>query len=238
MRLFTSFLLVFLQVIVVAQVQYPAGMINLNAKAGGIIEEIREKSANYDQQCYLLESWAIGNVVFNSGYEFKDKEMKYDLYRNQLEVMSEDSVIKIIPWDNVLAFKLRSGRQGNYRYFCSSKSFKNNASFQRGFYEVLNEGDSINLLRYWETEEILPNYNPSLDIGNKEVVIYKKSFFCFSKDLKLYELSKRKKRFFDSLEENLGLSKKSISQLRKYDRKTDEDLKKIFEVINLEQSGR
>lgn len=127
-------------------------LINENSKSGG-------GSGNYlvyDQTgMYLEPGWSTGYAVLKDNTMIEDIQLRYDLYHQQMQFIREG---------DTMAFKNPS--ELDHLYFGDRKfiycDYKGDRTVQKGFFEVLHEGDCNLYIRRYIRYHLDPEDRPTL----------------------------------------------------------------------------
>lgn len=151
---------------------------------------------------YWNDSWYDGSIKLVSGKTIKDMPLKYDLLTNGLEIQVEND-IKVLPGDIVEEFILKEVQANNeeqYYRFIRLDFFFDVDVIDRTFYELLQEGKTVSLLRKTKTEILEPNYVVILDAGSVNSKIIKKDKLMIFDGVNLQDFPKRKGKMLKILE--------------------------------------
>ena len=137
---------------------------------------------------YMFSKRMPGEMEMTSGRKFKNQRLQYDLYKNELEVLLNNSIY-VIPSGNVKSLLL---------YDSVDRRFVNGSDYQfledslTGFLEILAEGE-ITLLLQTVLHIKNPTYRSDSNMGNRNFVISKKYNLYITKGKVLVKLTKKNK---------------------------------------------
>jgi hypothetical protein len=181
----------------------------------------------YDNSPFFKGDWVKGSLILDSGLEFTDLNLKFDMFQNKLLYFNTfNKAVVVIDDDIIQSFKLID-EFGETELFKKLSIDKNDTRKDR-YYSVIVE-DSISLVVLYEA--FIDNYtnaNPgSRKIGSFE----QKKHFLYLKDHELYSLPRFRPglyKLFPRIKTELKIYiRKNHLKMRK-----KEDLKLIFIEIN------
>jgi hypothetical protein len=182
----------------------------------------------YDQLPFYEGDWVNGSVTLLSGDEYKDMNLKFDMYKNQLLYFnSTNKSIVVIDNEIIRSFTLTS-KLGKTEVFKRYKTRVIGEMVEK-YYSVLVE-DSISLVL--KHESLIENY-PYANPASKKIgkFIYKQKY-CFIVNQELHTLPKSKYRLYQSFPSIKDDLKHFIHQ-KHLKLKRQDDLIQIFKEINL-----
>jgi hypothetical protein len=137
--------------------------------------------------------WLKGDVIIN-GLKFSDKDLRYDIYNDELLIRRDDGLIISLNQEAVSGFVLKIDNN-QYRFLNSGKD---NELFLKGYAKVMYEGRTTLLLK--SVKEILP-----LGYRNLYDIFYLKEYLYVMKDDKFLRVRGRKKllEFLDDKREEI-----------------------------------
>jgi hypothetical protein len=182
---------------------------------------------------YWNENWAEGSIKLINGKTIQDMPMKYDLQSNGLEIQVTND-IKVLPGELVEEFvivKLNESEEEIFHRFIRLDLFFDVDVIDQSFYELLQEGEKVTLLRKTDTEILEPNYVAILDAGSVKSKVIKKEKVMIFDGVKLDELPKGKNRMIKVLSKY----KSGIADFwddNKLKPKQVDELKKLIVFVN------
>ncbi len=151
---------------------------------------------------YWNDLWADGSVKLIGGKTVNDMPLKYDLQANGLEIKVKND-IKVLPGDMIEEFIIsyvHEGEEAIRHHFIRLDLFFDKDIIDHRFYELLQEGGKLNLLRKTELETLQPNYVTALDAGSVKAKILKKEKLMVFDGARLIVLPRGKKKKLKILE--------------------------------------
>jgi hypothetical protein len=89
---------------------------------------------------FLNEDWVPGYIVLNDGVSLDQIMLRYDIYHQQMQFVNKDDTLAISNPDEI-EYILMDGRKFIFTVF------NNDGAVQKGYFEVLTEGECKLLLR-------------------------------------------------------------------------------------------
>lgn len=176
---------------------------------------------------YLDSTFRPTNFTFVKGTATLQAPSRLDLYRNEVEVQTTAG-IRVIA--NNLIKSYTTFEKGDSVLYVNAANYKFEGTELIGFVKVLSNG-KLQLLEMYKLEIIKPSYNPSLEVGDRNSHLVKKSSLLYSKDGKELVKVKGKKDvlpLFESQKEKMD----AYIKANKLDLKDQEDLKNAFDYYN------
>lgn len=190
---------------------------------------------------YYKDDWLIGTIKMEAGNTISDMALRFDLYRNDLTYLKNDSIFVVsAPMKEFSVKEIRNGNFVTTVFKCGYAS--NGIMTEKTFYEVLADGN-ISLLRYLKVNL---EKDGSIGMGQYSTSEVTKSYIRKS-TLLVYDANK--KVFFEVPKRDreaflLGIVGKKKSELSRYidkqrlNLKDEEDFAKLINYYNsLQQSG-
>lgn len=151
---------------------------------------------------YLDTKWNKASILL-----YKDDEIiegyfvRYNINSNNFELMAEDSdEASAIPGLRVRNIVWVDSKHMVPRYFVNGMDLRDEGVPISGFFEVLVDG-KMPLVRRTVATIKESNYNAALMVGNRNDEIIKRFVYYYIQDNNLFEIPKKKKRFFQIFEE-------------------------------------
>lgn len=163
---------------------------NLNPSSSLIAQKPFEKGI--EGSPFLLEDWADGRVYLNDGKKmFETQKLNYNVRDDRLKVLVGEGFVDIFG-SNVNSFVIREGQ--NERKFVSSSEYNlDNNSKEKGFFEVLYEGEACQLVEHHYIYLKRATYNQALMVGEEnDKIMVKSNFFYVNNEGNVSELRKFK----------------------------------------------
>jgi hypothetical protein len=146
---------------------------------------------------YLDPKWNKASILL-----YKDNEViegyfvRYNINSNNFELRAEDSEeASSLPGLRVRNIVWVDSKHMVPRYFVNGMDLKDEGSPIAGFFEVLVDG-KMPLVRRTVATIKESNYNTALMVGNRNDEIMKRFVYYYIQDNNLYEIPKKKKKFF------------------------------------------
>lgn len=211
------------------QIRFTEGTINANLNRSGIVDEIHDSpESNLDDDMYLFEEWLPGYVVFVNFSIYDQGKLRYNLAKDELEILLPDEGIKIAPLYILKTFSFNKSANDSLHFINATKYTKYYGEDNKGIHEVL-VNDKISLLKLYYIKTVPANYIPAFDLGSKQAQLaIDQEFFLLSDD-KLYEIN-RKKDFIDFFDKSSKL--KSFMKKERLKVTKESDLIQIIDHIN------
>jgi hypothetical protein len=181
----------------------------------------------YDHSPFFKDNWVKGSVTLNSGIEFNDLNLKFDMFQNKLIYFNTYNKAMVIIDDDIIeSFKLTDDL-GETEVFKKISIDKNDARKDK-YYSIIVE-DSITLVVLYEA--FIDNYT-SANPGTKKIGSFEnKKHFLYLQNHELHALPRFRPALF-------RLFPDIKSELKTYVRKNHlkvhnkSDLNMIFIEIN------
>lgn len=194
---------------------YGAGFQGVNVNRMDVIGDV-----------YLDSSFTKTRFVLNNSSSAILTPARYDMFNKEFEVKTTGGV-RILNGGVVKIFKVYL--TSDSLMYVNSRNYTFNDAPIDEFLKVLSDG-KIQLLECQILNVIKPTYNASLDVGDKNAYIKRKSEFYYSKEGKLFKLTSKKNTY-----ELFGTEQSKVDSFVKANSlsfKRVDDLKKIFTFYN------
>ncbi|MFC5272234.1 hypothetical protein [Adhaeribacter terreus] len=122
---------------------------------------------------YLFEAWNNGTIYLKNKQTIKGYKLNYDMEKDLIEIETKDG-IKVLPGNRVKQFNLEKPGQSDSMQFVNTDAFPVENVYSFGFYEVVNSGPKMQVLKKTDVEIIRANYNLITNSGSKTDKITKK----------------------------------------------------------------
>lgn len=203
--------------------------IDLNNRAGGVIQEIKPPVREIQGSTYLDDQWMPGKIEFKNGNVLEDILLRYDISMDQIEVKI-DGVLKGVSGKNAKSFTIFNPLSQSNDYYINANMYQEAGNKHSGFFKVFSLGEWSLLEKTIVTFEEA-NYNPVLDVGNEEPSYVKSSTLYMAHNNSIVVVSKSKKKFLEFLNEHSEataayMKEKSLSI------KETSDIKLIVDFLN------
>jgi hypothetical protein len=138
---------------------------------------------------YLNPEWRRANVkLYEVDDEITNYKIQYNIHFDELAFQLPTG-IKAIDGSRVKKFVFTGD---SVRSFVNAKEYKLDGTPLRGFFEVLVDGPSPLLKKYYVIVKA-PDYQPALNSGSRNTKVTKRSDLYFAKGDEVYEVKGRKK---------------------------------------------
>jgi hypothetical protein len=152
---------------------------------------------------------------------------RYDILNDELEIKTTGGVM-ILPSKLVDSYAI--AKSGDSIRFVNLANYKFENTVLVGFMEILSDG-KIQLLKQTKTEIVKPSYNPSLEVGDRDMYIVKKTTLFYSlPDKKIVKVKGKSETM--SLFGQEASNIKTFATSNSLSFKNEEDLKKLFAYYN------
>jgi hypothetical protein len=162
---------------------------------------------------YLNDEWTVATFDLTPGSssleQIKDIPMRLDLQTNAFEVKSPDG-IKELEASKVEKFYFKNPKTGTTEMFFNVSKFKLNGVPMVGFCKVT--GNKVGMANCTSTKIVRANYDPVLNVGNKEDALVKITNLYLVKDGNFFPATK--KNCFDLMADKEVEIKKFIKEER------------------------
>lgn len=177
------------------------------------LREKQKKEESSISTVYLNDEWAVATFDLTPGSssqeQIKDIPMRLDLQTNAFEVKSPDG-IKELEASKVEKFYFKDPKTGTTEVFFNASKFKLNGAPMVGFCKVT--GNKVGLANCASTKIVRANYDPVLNVGNKEDALLKITNLYLVKDGNFFPATK--KNCFDLMGDKESEIKKFIKDKR------------------------
>jgi hypothetical protein len=151
---------------------------------------------------------------------------RLDLYRNEVEVQTTAG-IRVINSNLIDSYKC-AVKGGDSIKYVNASGYKFEGTELIGFMKVISDGKA-QLLESYKLDIIKPTYNASLEVGDRNSHLVKKTSLMFSKDKELFKVSKKElQALFAPQKEKMD----AYIKANKLDLKDEKDLKLAFDYFN------
>ncbi len=138
---------------------------------------------------YLNTQWRRANVkLYDVEDEITTYKVQYNIYFDELTFQLPTGV-KAIDGSRVKSFVFNGDTT---QTFINAKQFNQDGTPLRGFFELLVEGPSPLLKKYYVIVKD-PDYQPALNTGSRNTRITKRTDLYFAKDDEVFEVKGKKK---------------------------------------------
>ncbi|MBL7870738.1 MAG: hypothetical protein JNM78_03930 [Cyclobacteriaceae bacterium] len=178
---------------------------------------------------YLNDKWNSATILlYQSETMIEGYPVKYDIKSNLIEIKS-NAGIKVLDVRRIKNMVWKDSVTTTPQYFINGSEFKKDGTPFVGLLEVLVDGP-MPLLKRTQLFVKQPTYNAALDVGSKDVKLYKKSIIFYAKDGGLVEVKNKK----DVLEASGALAKEVEAYIKsnRLSISKDEGVSRAFEFIN------
>ena len=176
----------------------------------------------------LNENWGTGSVILKNGQHFNDLNLQFSLEQNQL-FFKKDSVVYLFP-SPVLEFLIQFNKDGvDKKVYFKSNYPEIGKHTPDNFYEVINDGPKIQLLRYLKSKvEDQYVYNQS---SKREYTVSEEWYIYDIKNNKIVKINNNEKSLLKALPNYDAQITAAIAQ-HNYDLKFDKDIVSLVAEIN------
>lgn len=198
--------------------------------------DLRDKKGT-EGSFYWNEEWVDGSIKLVNGKTITDMPLKYDILSNTLEIKIRRD-IKVLPGELIEEFVLISMtdvEEEIFHRFIRLDLFFDKDVIDRTFFELLQEGKEVSLLRKTNIDVLQPNYVAILDAGTTKAKIIKKEKLMLFDGVRLTPLPKSKKRALKTLDkykEGASAHYQELIKQKKGKRNRVNDLIQIIEFVN------
>ncbi len=211
-----------------AQVSGNAGSIVVFSSGGAMsFMEVKSKPSTTVGSVYYNDEWNYGDIYLFSGESIQNYWLKYDLKNQKIEI-KVDTSIKVI---NIAAVKQIEwfDKSHSKKIFINCAEFPN-APNKLGIFELMSEG-KIKLLKKTVLDVLESNYNPVMNVGNKDSKYFKKTQYFVDYNDKFREIRKGKRPILKLMAEK-SKEVENFARLQNLSYKKDSDLEQIFNYYN------
>jgi len=176
---------------------------------------------------YLQEELVATNFVMQGDEIYEGFPAKYNIKGNFFAVM-HDSTLKYLSAELLKAFTFVDPVSQQRRVFLSERVMPNTVELIKGFWEIHHNGKKAKLISKKEIEMVEANYNVSLDIGDRNSKIKKKTVYYILENNEYKKITKFKKKnlyIFGDQQKEIG----SFIKSNKIDAESEEDLVKLVQ---------
>jgi hypothetical protein len=175
---------------------------------------------------YLDTNFVQTNFQFVKGSSKLVAPSRYDLYRNEIEVQTTGG-IRVLANNLVKSYK--SFVDGDSVLYINASNYTFEGTQLIGFLKVISDGKA-QLFEMYKLDIIKPTYNASLEVGDRNSHLVKRSSLMYSDGKDLFKLKGKKEllQLFASQKEKM----EAYIKTSKPDLKDQEDLKKVFDYYN------
>ena len=147
-----------------------------SANPGQVIKEIKLPPAKTTGNVYLDDDWHLGNFTMKGAPTYKGFLLRYDLQHQNLEIRIDNEIkVCVLSMLNDFDFMDKSTNQNSH--FVNIDEIENSYVIShKGVVKVLLD-KNIKLYQHFYLEKKEANYAPTMDIGNKDHKIIKKSSY-------------------------------------------------------------
>ena len=174
---------------------------------------------------YLDSNFVATSFKFVKSSAKLEAPSRYDLYANEIEVQTTAG-IRVINNKMVDSYKCAVGKDSVL--YVNASNYKFEGTELIGFLKVISDG-KVQLLESYKLEIIKPTYNASLEVGDRNSHLVKKSALMYSNGGELFKVSKKGiQTLFAPQKEKMD----AYIKANKLDVKDEKDLKLAFDYFN------
>ena len=180
----------------------------------------------------LFEKWTKGTVILLNGDSLKGQDMNYDVFEDQLILLSKKENQIMIPIQGVIrSFILYDSLDKAYVFYNTLPDEETPESGKKGFYEVVYD-DGYKLFAKHRKNFIKADYEGAYNTAKHydEFKTDSKRYFLVNPDISFLELKGNKKSILKSLNDDGTLAK--IINEKELNLKRESDLITLIIVIN------
>ena len=179
-----------------AQVDSREGKIVNDGYPGGIVETWNlEKPGVTEGSFFINENWHVGNVLLKNGRAINGLPIKYNLRDEQLLLLDENKISRIIPQQQIKEFRWFDNQKRRDEYFINGIAYNLKGVPLAGIMEILTS-NGIELLLYRQLILSKGNYSLIHDAGQKNDEYLINDVYYLASDKSLFEI-KNKKALYD-----------------------------------------
>jgi hypothetical protein len=229
-------LFLFLSATSVAQVKVsPHSKLMFQKTAFGFISELPRAAPETLGSSYYSEDWLIADLFLKGETLLEGAKVKLDLSSQNFDIFYEGEV-KLLPGDKVLSFHWIT-KEGAQEGFVRGTYTTIEGLKLTGFLKLLSDTEPFKLVEFYATETISANYNPQLDVGNKDHQIVKKTRTFIAKDKLLLEVKGGKKKFINDFKDAFQTDVSGIIKELDIDIRDEDGLIALLKQLNYTNPG-
>lgn len=204
---------------------------DLGKQVGATIPGIPRRQAELIGDTYYNDHWNQSVVMlYESEKLLEGFLIRYDAYLNEIDVLVSGGM-RVVNGKNVRSFVMFDSVTQKPQYFINAKDFKDKEGVPLiGFFEVLLEG-KMPLMKKMTISIRQPDFNPALNVGKQDYIIYKYRKFYFLKDEMITEIKKPKKNLDKIFPDKLDLVTAYVKE-NKLDLENEDHLISLFSFYN------
>lgn len=218
----------------VALLVFSAGLIqaqisNIPGVGNSVIRTM--KYENIKGSAYLYDAWNSGSIFNRDGVAFPNVMMKYDVYKDKIEINQENQVMEInaaeYPKFAFTFFEENSGKVVKHNF---SNGFDIPGYTKSSYFDIVYQGSHTVLKKVKKTfgEENVSNYGTS-DV--QKIFLASTYYFVIDANGTVKEVKLSKKSLLEKFPQNKALIEKYAAE-RKIKFKTEDELIGLFEYID------
>ncbi|HEY0742950.1 MAG TPA: hypothetical protein VGD40_15885 [Chryseosolibacter sp.] len=213
----------------------PHSKLMFSTNSLGFVSELPRAAPGTVGTTYYEERWLVADLFLKGETKLEGVKVKLDLSTHNFELLHGD-VVKLLPGDKVLSFQWVTS-EGNQEAFVRGNYITSEGLKVNGFLKLISDTEPYQLLQFFTTETISANYNPQLDVGNKDHQIVKKSRTFVAKDKLLVEVRGNKKKFLHDFKETFQTDVSQIVREFDIDPRDEEELIVLLKQLNYSKPG-
>ena len=167
---------------------------DLTPRPYGTVEEMDNYVPKISGSVYIEDLWLPGEIKLINGHEIRDQTIKFDLSADIMEIKVGND-IKALGGHMIREFFWTNPLKGEKELYVNSRLIKSeNEAPLVGLFKVLNDGN-VKLYGHVKLDELRPNYNKALALGERDSKLVKRHEYYIYKDDELIEMPKSKRKF-------------------------------------------
>lgn len=213
------------------EMQKNAVVLNSRMTPTSLVRTRAKPKENRRGSPFLFEETKEGVVKIKNqpGKEYLFRQMRYDAFEQDIEVILEEKV-RYIRGIDLTAFSLID--KGKKLYFINADSYTFKGVKLHGFVQLIEVGN-LQVLKRVKIEILSSNYNIALSVGHNYDKLIRKTEYFFARKGVLYQIKNRKDiyRFFSKMNFD---AKVFMKQNRiKFRRKKENALQQLARAYNI-----
>jgi hypothetical protein len=233
-RLLIPFL--FLSASTVAQVKVsPHSKLMFQKSAFGFISELPRAESKTLGSSFYSDEWLTADLFLKGETKLEGVKVKLDLQSQNFDILYEDDV-KLLPGDKVLSFQWIT-TDGTPEAFIRGTYNTVEGLTITGFLKLMSDTEPFRLVEFYTTETVSANYNPQLDVGNRDHQIVKKVRTFVAKDKLLVEVKGSRKKFINDFKDAFQTDVSGIIKEFDIDTRDEDELIVLLKQLNYTNPG-
>ncbi len=211
----------------------PHSRLFFQPKSFGFISELPPAPPEVVGSSFYSETYATTDFFLRDNTRVDRVQSRWNISDQNFEIMHEGKV-KMLPGTAVMSFQWIS-EQGQTEVFVKNTYYSPEGIPVKGFFRILTEEKSFNLVERPWIEKLSANYNRALDVGTKDHQLVRKSTLYILKDNLALEVKGSRKRFAESFKKSFRVDVRTMLKEFDISLKKTEDLVKL--VSKLEETS-